>query len=135
MVRMDVGKIDIGIVYYYNATVRNVVDGDTVDMMVDKGFRSWQLDRFRLWGMDTPELRSSNPKEREHAKKAKKRVEDLILNKEVMIRSHKAPDKYGRWLTEIFFKVGDQWESLKDILIREGLAREYHGGKRKPWNL
>ena len=42
--------------YWYRARVVNVVDGDTLDLETDLGFRITFLQRYRLYGVDTPEL-------------------------------------------------------------------------------
>ena len=50
--------------YDYKAEIVKVVDGDTIDVLVDLGFRITTHQRLRLKNIDTPELRSSNALER-----------------------------------------------------------------------
>lgn len=105
-----------------------VVDGDTVDLWVDLGWSMQQKVRFRLNGVDTPELRSSDPEERRLAKEAKQFVLDWLTWPE---RAHEWPlvvlstktGKYGRWLGTVW-RVGED-ESLNARLIREGFAIPY----------
>lgn len=109
--------------YVYNALVTNVVDGDTIDATVYLGFYVAASIRFRLKGINTPEMNDSDPVIREAAQRAKKRVQDLILNKQVSLRSFKT-DKYGRWLADIYL---DQNSTINNLLINEGLAVAYTG--------
>lgn len=117
--------------YEYNAKIERVVDGDTVYAIVDLGFCIYTRVDLRLFGIDTPEMHSSNPEERIKAKAAKDRLISLIEGKDVVIRTHKA-DKYGRWLAEIkpvgYIGIG----TVNTQLISEGLAQKYFGIGPKP---
>ena len=105
----------------YRATVLRWVDGDTVDLRLDPGFRLTLTDRFRVYGIDTPE-------------RGQPRFTDAFLaanhlapsGSEVVVRTYKAPDKYGRWLADIY--VGDV--NLGARLIEAGLAVPYFGGTK-----
>jgi micrococcal nuclease len=108
--------------YIYNAKVIKVVDGDTVDMMVDLGFGTFVKERFRLAFINTPEINSAVESERLLAIEAKTYV-SAYLNQDVTIKSHKK-DKYGRYLAEIFVQDGVP-ESLNDRLVKSGLAKIY----------
>lgn len=108
--------------FVYSAIVNRVIDGDTIDASVDLGFHIYTSVRFRLNGIDTAEVTSSDPALREIAYKAKQRVSDLIVGKEVTIRSSKS-DKYGRWLADVYIDA----LHLNDILLSEGLAKKYDG--------
>lgn len=114
--------------YKYNAVVTNVVDGDTVDAVVDLGFTVSVSVRFRLYGIDTKEIRDKNPEIREHALRAKSFVIDKLLGQEVLVKSYKT-DKYGRWLGEFF--VNGEEVSVNNQLVEQGLAEEYFGGKKR----
>jgi micrococcal nuclease len=72
--------------YVYNATITNIVDGDTVDAVVDLGFNVSTKIRFRLNGIDTPEINSKNEAIQAIAKQAKQFLIDQILNKSVVIQ-------------------------------------------------
>jgi micrococcal nuclease len=112
--------------YLYSATIVNVVDGDTVDARVDLGFNVSIDVRFRLVGVNTMETRDKDPIKKALALKAKEYLKELILNKEVVLKSHKT-DKYGRWLAEIFY----DGNSVNGRLIAEGLGVMYNGGARE----
>ena len=111
--------------YRYKAKITNIVDGDTVDAVVDLGFTVSVDIRFRLYGIDTPELRSSDESIREEAKKAKQFVIDKLFEREVLIDTYKT-DKYGRWLAEILYED----TTINKMLIDEGLATPYYGGTK-----
>jgi micrococcal nuclease len=110
--------------YIYKAKVVNVVDGDTVDMQVDLGFYTFVKERFRLARIDTPELNSAVPEERDKAKQAKEYMMQY-LDKNVIIKSFKK-DKYGRFLAEIYTDINDPI-SVNDTLIQKGLATIWRG--------
>jgi len=121
--------------YTYRAYCDRVVDGDTLDLVIDLGFHMTTKQRVRLLGVDTPELRSKNPDERYRAREATLRVEELIQEAVdytfeeqgefgwyLEITTFKA-DSFGRWLAIIDLSggVGD----LGGILIEEGHAVPY----------
>lgn len=115
--------------YEYNATIVNVVDGDTVDALVDLGFHITHKIRLRLAYIDTKELNSKVESDRILANAAKKRVEELVLNKKVLIETYKT-DKYGRYIADVYFNeqivgLGLQFTSLNELLLNEGLAERY----------
>ena len=66
------------VLYYYNAKLDRVVDGDTIDAMVDLGFNTWKHVRIRLNGIDAYESRTRDLDEKEKGLKAKARVEELL---------------------------------------------------------
>lgn len=108
--------------YFYNAKILNVVDGDTVDALIDLGFKVTITLRLRFNGIDTSELHSSDPELRERANKAKAFVTENLLNKEVVLQTYKA-DKYGRYLADIY--LIDDTVSINTKLLNEGLAVVY----------
>jgi micrococcal nuclease len=122
--------------YIYRAKLDRVVDGDTVDALIDVGFDIWFKKRIRFMGLDTWESRTRDLEEKKKGKLAKERTRQLL--EEVSskpgyfrIKSH-GLGKYGRVLGEIFImdKDGKQW-SVNETLITEGHAYVYDGGKKK----
>ena len=116
--------------YTYNAKLDRVVDGDTVDALVDLGFDTWKKVRIRMMGINAPESRTRDKEEKKRGLAAKKYLIDLIKSNESMfiLKSH-GVGKYGRCLGEIFVEtLGDN--SLQKALINEGHGVEYNGGKR-----
>ncbi len=107
--------------YNYKAKIIGVYDGDTVTAMVDLGFLHFQEMKLRLYGIDTPELRGP---ERKQGIIVRDILREMILNKEVTIRSYKDKQgKYGRYLANIITEDGlevNQW------LVDNGHAKEYY---------
>ena len=112
--------------YIYSAKVLRVVDGDTLDAQVDLGFDTFKKIRIRLVGINTPESRTRDLVEKEKGLAAKARVKELLKeHKNKFILHSQGVGKFGRCLGEIF--LGDS--KLNDILIEEGHAVPYYGGK------
>lgn len=95
--------------YQYSGIVTNVVDGDTVDIMVDLGFKTFKEIRVRLKDIDTPEIfRPSCKDELEHGRLAKLFVEHVILHKTITLVTFKdKTGKYGRYLADIVYTEQD----------------------------
>ena len=108
--------------FLYSAKVDRVIDGDTIEATVDLGFNIFTKIRFRLNGIDTAEVTSTVPETRAIAFRAKARVAELILGKDVTIKSSKS-DKYGRWLADVYIDS----VHLNEQLLLENLAKEYTG--------
>tara|TARA_R100001163_G_scaffold65838_1_gene65561 strand:+ start:8942 stop:9274 length:333 start_codon:yes stop_codon:yes gene_type:complete len=108
--------------YRYNASALRVIDGDTIDAMVDLGFSVWVKKRIRLYGIDAPETRTRNLEEKARGFQTKERLVELLEksdNKFVLV-SH-GVGKYGRCLGTILINDTD----INQLLIKEGLAGEY----------
>jgi len=118
------------LVYRYKAEVVDVYDGDTCTLKVDLGFNMSFVLKARLYGVDTPELRSKDDKEKARAYKARDFVREITRGKEVRIETHKQ-GKYGRYLVDLFVEdEGGAWVKVNSLLILRGLAKAYYGGKR-----
>jgi len=110
--------------YKYSALVVKVIDGDTIDCVVDLGFNTSTKERFRLYGVDTPEKNSNKLELKDLSNRATQFVVDTIGNKEVFIDSM-GKDKYGRWLAKIYLDI--EQPSINEQLISSGLAKSYFG--------
>ena len=121
--------------YTYNIELLRVVDGDTIDAKIDLGFDIWVKKRVRFLGVNTPECRTKDLEEKAKGLAAKDRVKSLLEGcKNIQLQSH-GVGKYGRCLGELFIDIVDgqeklTLESVNKLLIIEGHALEYHGGKR-----
>ena len=122
--------------YIYRAKLDRVVDGDTVDALIDVGFDIWFKKRIRFMGLDTWESRTRDLEEKKLGKLAKERTRQLLEDVSsksgyFRVKSH-GLGKYGRVLGEIFImdKDGKQW-NVNETLISEGHAYIYDGGKKK----
>lgn len=107
-------------IYNYNALITNVVDGDTVDAIIDLGFNVNLNVRIRLAGINTPEMKDKDLLIREKAKQAKEFLSNKVLNKNILLDS-KGLDKYGRWIGTIHLDE----EVINKSLIDSGLAIPY----------
>lgn len=103
--------------YIRKATVTNVVDGDTIDAIVDLGYRITTVQRFRLLGVDTPE------KGEDGWSDATSFTREKLLGKDVYIKSEKS-DSFGRFLATIYLDEGDYF-TFNDLLLVKGLAVPY----------
>jgi micrococcal nuclease len=124
--------------FWYGATVIDVIDGDTIDLMIDLGFNIHHKIRVRLYGVNTPESRTKDLKEKEMGLKAKSFTKDwLTNNKWVFVNTiPDKNDKYGRILARIY--SSDQIEDPKTAclntdIVQAGFAREYFGIGDKTW--
>jgi micrococcal nuclease len=111
--------------YQYWAQVQRVVDGDTIELNVELGFKVTVKERFRLIGVDTPEVYGvkRTSEEYKRGKAASDFVKSLIPPGswvEIRVYAEKR-EKYGRWLCEVF--VGGK--SLNETLVKKGFAMEY----------
>jgi micrococcal nuclease len=108
--------------YTYNAKLLKVIDGDTIDALVDLGFDTWKKIRIRLYGIDAWESRTRDLQEKEKGLAAKNRLIE-VLNEEFILVSH-GVGKYGRCLGEIFEDINS--DSINNLLISEGHAIPYN---------
>jgi micrococcal nuclease len=113
---------------YYVRKVENVVDGDTIDVLIDLGFDILFQSRVRLAGIDTPESRTSDKAEKvlgleskEYLKKYLKDAKSVVIKTEKMDSS----EKYGRILGWVY--INGDTESLNDKMINDGYAWGYMG--------
>jgi|TARA_R100000426_G_C4818750_1_gene109564 micrococcal nuclease len=116
--------------FVYQAELDRVVDGDTVDVVLDLGFDvKLHKQRVRLHGIDTPESRTRNLAEKKLGLAAKERLKELCVGKFKVKSLGKG--KYGRILGIPYTETG---EDICQKLIDEGHAVKYHGGKKtKVW--
>ena len=117
--------------HIYSAKLQRVVDGDTCDALIDLGFDTWVKKRIRFYGVDTWESRTRNLEEKKKGLAAKAYVKDLLENSDegkFLLKSH-GVGKYGRVLADLFVKGHEQ--SVNQLLLENGHAYEYEGGKKK----
>ena len=113
--------------FVYQAELERVVDGDTVDVTLDLGFDvKLHKQRVRLHGIDTPESRTRNLAEKKLGLAAKERLKELCVGRFKVKSLGKG--KYGRVLGIPYTEDG---QDICQLLIAEGHAVEYYGGKKK----
>ena len=122
----------------YRCKLVRIVDADTLVCDIDLGLQGTLTKQWiRFMGIDTPESRTRNLEEKALGLAAKARTKELVgsvwdgkSGKRFMLRTYKEKGKYGRILGEPLTIDG---ESVCDVLIREGHAYAYWGGKKKAW--
>ena len=121
--------------FVYNAKLVRVVDGDTCDAMIDLGFDTWVKKRIRFAGVDTWESRTRNKEEKKKGLEAKAYTKKMLESSDegnFTLKSY-GTGKYGRVLGEIFLEGEDA--SLNQLLKENGHAYEYHGEKKKNFDV
>ena len=104
-----------------------VVDGDTVDLTCDLGFRIHTVNRFRFLNYNAPETRGP---ERAHGRIAKEALASMAAEdqRRCAVEVHKG-DAFGRWLCELVMPTG---ERLTDLLVARGLGVRWDGRGARP---
>jgi micrococcal nuclease len=113
---------------YFVKEVKNVVDGDTIDVIIDLGFDILFASRVRLAGIDTPESRTTDKAEKALGVEAKEYLKKHLKDaKTIVIRTEKmnSSEKYGRILGWVY--VNGESESLNNKMINDGYAWGYLG--------
>ncbi len=123
--------------YNFRVTkIKKVLDGDTIDVIIDLGFDLAKTERVRIAGVDTPEKRTRDLEEKALGLDAtawlKGKLEETIKgDEELTVRTELVGGvgKYGRLLGWLY--VGDSDLSLNEQMIAEGYAWAYDGGTKK----
>ena len=123
--------------YNFRVTeIVKVIDGDTIDVVIDLGFNLSKKERVRIAGVDTPEKRTRNKEEKalgidatywlkNELETAITGADDLIIRTELV----GGTGKYGRLLGWCY--IGDSDVSLNERMIEQGYAWEYDGGTKQ----
>ena len=114
--------------YQYKATIIKIVDGDTVDVDIDLGFEVWlKNQRIWLYGIDTPESRTSDKTEKVFGKLAAAKVLEFCPIGSNIVLQTKTDDsrgKYGRILGELITEDGT---NVNTFLVDNAYAVAYFG--------
>lgn len=124
--------------YTYQATLLKTVDGDTVDLKIDLGFRTYIEERCRLYGINTPEKKGETLFA---AKAAEEFLKTLLIGGPLRIKTFKDKgDKYGRFLAVIYAPLSYTdgavprtahydpkgiWTPVNELMVRTGHAVKY----------
>jgi len=111
--------------------IYKVVDGDTIDADIDLGFDISLTKRIRFAGIDTPESRTTNVKEKALGLESKEWLKKALEGaKDILIKTEKpdSTEKYGRIIGHLF--INGQDTSLNNQMIAEGYALAYDGGTK-----
>jgi len=123
--------------YNFRVTkIKKVLDGDTIDVVIDLGFDLAKTERVRIAGVDTPEKRTRNLEEKALGLDATNWLKDKLNqtikgDEELTVRTELVGGvgKYGRLLGWLY--VGDSDISLNEQMIEEGYAWPYDGGTKQ----
>jgi len=119
--------------YEYNIKeIIKVVDGDTVDILIDLGFNVIYKERIRLANIDTPEVNSRNDQEKLLGNEAKEYLSVWLKNQNILKIKTTKDDKYGRILGEIY---GDNDTCINQLLVEKGYAWVYCINTNKDLNI
>jgi endonuclease YncB( thermonuclease family) len=112
--------------YEYKATVKRIIDGDSLILDIDLGFYMFMNEtKIRLYGLDTPEMTSEDPLLRLQGVLATRYLFDnLQIGDKVIIKTVlDKREKYGRLLATIITNDG---LNINEGLIQNKLAVSYH---------
>jgi endonuclease YncB( thermonuclease family) len=117
---------------FVEGKIVDVYDGDTVKIVLNLPINS-QYFRWncRLSGINTPEIRTKNIKEKEFGLLVRDKLKERIENKILLIKCGEF-DKYGRLLVEIYENNGELF-SINNWLIENNYAKPYDGGTKEEW--
>lgn len=114
------------------SSVEKVVDGDTVDVIIDLGFDILTRQRVRLLGIDTPESRTSDPEEKKYGLLSKKQLkhwldEEKYEQVEIRCQERDSRGKFGRVLGEVWVRMGGEWTNVNKWMCDNFYAVPYVG--------
>jgi len=108
--------------YEYKCKVLRVIDGDTIDVLADLGFKVYKKIRVRFHGIDAPETRTRNKAEKKRGFAAKARLVELLDKKEVIIECI-CIGKFGRAICEVYTQFAPETRlHINKTLVLEGHA-------------
>lgn len=123
----DIPKFSFdGITTY--ARVVKVYDGDTVTIVFEHKNEMIKYS-CRLFGIDTPEIRTKDLEEKKKGYAARDYLHSYINDQIVKINLLKF-DKYGRLLANLFVNIGGTYHDVSRLMINEGHAKAYFGGTK-----
>jgi micrococcal nuclease len=120
------------LIYIYKASLIRVVDGDTVDLIIDLGFDTLRKERFRLYGVDAPEMRTKEGKEAKAWLWEALQPLEAIYVQTIQLSTKAKRDKYGRFLAVLYGELPALVPIVRHIhsasinakMIAEGHAKE-----------
>ena len=115
---------------YRISKVTKVVDGDTIDVIMDMGFDIMYKSRVRLFGIDTPESRTRNLDEKKRGLLAKKYLQEALkAGNKLSIKTHKDNEtgKFGRILGDVFI----DGKSINAQMVKDFMAVPYTGQSKQ----
>jgi len=116
-------------VYEYKCKVKRVVDGDTMDVILDLGFSVHHAVRVRMAGIDTPESRTRDLDEKARGKLSKAFLKESIKGRKIILKTKikDSKGKFGRVIAEVWaeFEKGSL-RNINELMIKECYAVKYN---------
>jgi micrococcal nuclease len=103
--------------------VTKIIDGDTIDAVIDLGFSVFIKSRIRLAGINAPETKTVDLNEKAKGLDAKSWLEKELKDQEIIIRTLKE-EKYGRMLGYLYTR--NHSLTINERMILEGFAEKYY---------
>jgi len=111
---------------FYKVQLAKVIDGDTFKVYLACSYKLFCKGvSVRVRGIDTPELKSKDPAEKERAKQARQFTRDFLTNRKITLKQC-SKDKYFRLLCDVYA----DGKSLSEELLKANLAAAYDGGAK-----
>ena len=123
-------------IYIYKAELIRVVDGDTVDLIIDLGFDTFRHERFRLYGIDAPEMRTKAGKEAKAWLWEALQPLEAIYVQTIQLETKAKRDKYGRFLAVLYGDLSNIQASrliktlISPVSINAQMIAEGHAKER-----
>jgi micrococcal nuclease len=120
-------------IYIYKSELIRVVDGDTVELIIDQGFSQFTKQTMRLYGVDAPELRTAAGKEAKAWLWEALQPLEAIYVQTIQLSTKAKRDKYGRFLAVLYSDLGDLRANLppKTLCVESINARMIVRGHAK----
>jgi len=109
--------------FEYKAKVVRVIDGDTIEVLIDLGFYLTIREKVRLAGINAYEIKlgkTTTAEDKSKGLEAKTFLENMLTDKEVTLQTIKIRGKYGRFIANMF--LNDNGININDLLIQKGYA-------------
>lgn len=105
---------------WHDATVVRVVDGDTVDLNIQLGYRVSVRERIRLYGIDAPELTGENKVAGLISKAA---LENILASGRIVVHGGEREDSFGRWLADVaVYDTAGHVNTVSNMMLTGGYA-------------
>lgn len=114
---------------YVIKEILKIVDGDTIDVLIDLGFGLSKKERVRVAGIDAPESRTRDLYEKKLGLEAKEWLKEHLLSADQVIIKTEKEGKYGRILGWLFTEKYSN--SINEVMIDKGYAWTYDGGTKE----
>lgn len=119
---MNIDQNNLNHQYDYDATLLRIIDGDTVELIVDLGFKVTITEKFRIWGINAPEMNTPDGQMSKDHLASLLRGSMGVHNALAVNTIKDKKDKYGRYLLIIYFGK----TTVNELMVNDGYAVEYY---------